>query len=243
MPRASTQPPSPAIVLRDDGDRLALEGVLDIRTLADVRSALRQWLEQRAKVTPAALDLGKLSGLTPRARCSVRARRPGRGRNGGSRRAPGAARSHLQPGPQAVAEAGFGPPVAPGHHRSGQGRGRRLARHARCHHLRWPGSKRGRTRAASSALPAVPIYFTTGRRNRGQSAAHHRLDGGHDQRRHRLPGRGPAASLRRRTASAWSRCRCCARWASCTAIMVAGRSGSAFAADRAMKAREKSASR
>jgi phospholipid/cholesterol/gamma-HCH transport system permease protein len=64
MPRASTQPPSPAIVLRDEGDRLALEGVLDIRTVADVRSALRQWLKQRAKGhARAALDLGKLSGL------------------------------------------------------------------------------------------------------------------------------------------------------------------------------------
>ena len=47
-----------------DGDRLALEGALDIRTLADARTALKQWLGGRAQGhARAALDLGKLSGL------------------------------------------------------------------------------------------------------------------------------------------------------------------------------------
>ena len=64
MPRAPTQSPPPALAVRGDGDRLVLEGVLDIRTLGDARVALRQWLGQRAKGRArAGLDLAKLTGL------------------------------------------------------------------------------------------------------------------------------------------------------------------------------------
>jgi len=62
MAEAATQPPG--IVVQADGDRLALEGVLDIRTLADARAALGQWLGRRAKGRArVALDVGRLSGL------------------------------------------------------------------------------------------------------------------------------------------------------------------------------------
>ena len=53
--------PSPAtIALKGDGDHLALEGVLDIHTLADAKASLRQPLRERQA---RALDLRKLSGL------------------------------------------------------------------------------------------------------------------------------------------------------------------------------------
>ncbi|HEV2606775.1 MAG TPA: ABC transporter permease, partial [Xanthomonadaceae bacterium] len=60
MPRASAPPPSPTIAIVGDGDKMALEGVLDVRSLDQARSALGQWLKQRKA---RALDLRKLSGL------------------------------------------------------------------------------------------------------------------------------------------------------------------------------------
>jgi phospholipid/cholesterol/gamma-HCH transport system permease protein len=53
--------PSPAIAIRGEGDRLALAGVLDVRTLPEVRSSLARWLGER-HARPA-LDLGGLAGL------------------------------------------------------------------------------------------------------------------------------------------------------------------------------------
>ena len=62
MARASPQPVPPRVVVQGEGDRLALEGVLDIRTVPEARAALRQWLGKRGK-GQAELDLGKLGGL------------------------------------------------------------------------------------------------------------------------------------------------------------------------------------
>jgi phospholipid/cholesterol/gamma-HCH transport system permease protein len=60
MARASSKPPSPALVLDGDDARLALEGVLDVRTLEQARAGLKQWLTQRKSRV---LDLRKLEGL------------------------------------------------------------------------------------------------------------------------------------------------------------------------------------
>jgi len=51
---------APTIAVSGNGDRLALEGVLDIHTLKEARTSLRHALKQRKT---RALDLGKLSGL------------------------------------------------------------------------------------------------------------------------------------------------------------------------------------
>jgi phospholipid/cholesterol/gamma-HCH transport system permease protein len=56
MRRARTEAAEPGIALTGEGDRLALEGVLDIRTLAQAERALD-------KTRSGALDLGKLTGL------------------------------------------------------------------------------------------------------------------------------------------------------------------------------------
>jgi phospholipid/cholesterol/gamma-HCH transport system permease protein len=61
MGRASPETSSSTIAIRGEGDRLALEGVLDVRTLPEVRSSLARWLGRgRAHL---ALDLGSLSNL------------------------------------------------------------------------------------------------------------------------------------------------------------------------------------
>jgi phospholipid/cholesterol/gamma-HCH transport system permease protein len=49
-----------AVALQGDGDRRALEGVLDLRTLGEARNALAQWVRG---TKPRALDLGKLETL------------------------------------------------------------------------------------------------------------------------------------------------------------------------------------
>ena len=62
-----------AVTLSGDGDRRALEGVLDIRTLSQARESLEPWLRQGK---PRALDLAALGALdTPGALllCSLRA--------------------------------------------------------------------------------------------------------------------------------------------------------------------------
>jgi phospholipid/cholesterol/gamma-HCH transport system permease protein len=75
MPRASTEPSTPALAVTGEDDRLALDGVLDIRTLDQARDALKHWLTQRKSRV---LDLRKLDGLdTPGALflCELTARK------------------------------------------------------------------------------------------------------------------------------------------------------------------------
>ncbi|MEP7181424.1 MAG: MlaE family lipid ABC transporter permease subunit [Betaproteobacteria bacterium] len=50
----------PGVAVTGEGDQLALEGVLDIRTLAAAETALTHWLRQRKS---RALDIGKLSDI------------------------------------------------------------------------------------------------------------------------------------------------------------------------------------
>ena len=56
----STGPVASAIAVSGEGDRLALEGVLDIHTLQEAQRSLKQALKQHKK---GALDLANLSGL------------------------------------------------------------------------------------------------------------------------------------------------------------------------------------
>lgn len=64
MPRASPEPPAAKVAVSGDGDRLALEGVLDIRTLPEVKRSLQHWLKERhTGHHRRTLDLRKLSGL------------------------------------------------------------------------------------------------------------------------------------------------------------------------------------
>ena len=51
------------LAVNGDGDRLALEGVLDIRTLTGAEEVLKQRLKRRGGGQARALDLGNLSGL------------------------------------------------------------------------------------------------------------------------------------------------------------------------------------
>ena len=60
MRQAVAVPGMPSIAITGDGERLALEGVLDIRTVAEARSTLGQHLGKHKSRT---LDLGKLDGL------------------------------------------------------------------------------------------------------------------------------------------------------------------------------------
>lgn len=60
MPRASPKPPQPAVVIHGDGDKLALDGVLDVHSLDQAKKALGKWLKPgKSRV----LDLRKLNGL------------------------------------------------------------------------------------------------------------------------------------------------------------------------------------
>jgi phospholipid/cholesterol/gamma-HCH transport system permease protein len=60
MRRAKTEPASPTIAITGEGEHLALEGVLDIRTVAAAESTLGERLKGQKS---GALDLGKLDGL------------------------------------------------------------------------------------------------------------------------------------------------------------------------------------
>ncbi len=60
MPRASSEPPSPTIAIEDDGHGLALTGTLDIRTMAEAERALKHWPKKQKS---RALDLSNLSEL------------------------------------------------------------------------------------------------------------------------------------------------------------------------------------
>jgi phospholipid/cholesterol/gamma-HCH transport system permease protein len=55
---------SPGLAISGDGDRLALEGKLDLRTLTELRRALHPWpRHRRGAEARRTLDLGKLTGL------------------------------------------------------------------------------------------------------------------------------------------------------------------------------------
>jgi phospholipid/cholesterol/gamma-HCH transport system permease protein len=60
MPRESSENPSPSIAINGEGSRIALEGVLDIHSLKQAKRALSSFLNQRKART---LDLGGLNGL------------------------------------------------------------------------------------------------------------------------------------------------------------------------------------
>jgi phospholipid/cholesterol/gamma-HCH transport system permease protein len=60
MPPASTESPLPTVAVTGEGDQLALEGVLDIRTLAAATESLQRQVKRQ---TPRALDLRKLEEL------------------------------------------------------------------------------------------------------------------------------------------------------------------------------------
>ena len=60
MPRASSQPPAPILAVTESGDRLALKGALTIRTIAEAEKSLELgWRQRKSR----ALDLGELEGL------------------------------------------------------------------------------------------------------------------------------------------------------------------------------------
>src|SRR5258708_32852888 len=60
MAKNTTNPPATASALNGEGGHLALEGVLDIRTLREARGALGERMKGRKSAT---LDIGGLSGL------------------------------------------------------------------------------------------------------------------------------------------------------------------------------------
>jgi phospholipid/cholesterol/gamma-HCH transport system permease protein len=60
--RASSDPASPALVLEDHGDRLALKGALTIHSLAEAERELGPWQKKRQRLAHT-LDLRGLSGL------------------------------------------------------------------------------------------------------------------------------------------------------------------------------------
>src|SRR5437667_2043537 len=60
MPRATLEPPPPTIAIDDDGHGLALTGTLDIRTMAEAERALKHWPKKQKS---RALDLSKLGEL------------------------------------------------------------------------------------------------------------------------------------------------------------------------------------
>ena len=62
MQQATSKSAAPKVAIQGDGDgdQMALDGVLDMHSLEQVRSALGKWIKQRKS---GALDLSKLSGL------------------------------------------------------------------------------------------------------------------------------------------------------------------------------------
>jgi phospholipid/cholesterol/gamma-HCH transport system permease protein len=74
MPKTPPEPSTPTLAVKGEGERMALEGVLDIRTVSEAQNALGPWMKQRKS---RALDIGSLSGLdTPGALflCGLRAK-------------------------------------------------------------------------------------------------------------------------------------------------------------------------
>ena len=72
--RPNEPEPSPGFTIKGEGERLALEGVLDIRTLTAAKTSLKQSLRQHKSRT---LNIGKLDGIdTPGALflCGLRAK-------------------------------------------------------------------------------------------------------------------------------------------------------------------------
>ena len=62
MSSASTEA-SATLAVRGDGDRVTLEGPLEIATIGEATRALAQWLRQRVAGRHRSLDLGSLTGL------------------------------------------------------------------------------------------------------------------------------------------------------------------------------------
>ena len=60
MPETVAQPPLNAFAVKGEGERLSIEGALDIHTLAEAQGALGAWMKGRKA---RALDIGGLSGL------------------------------------------------------------------------------------------------------------------------------------------------------------------------------------
>lgn len=60
MQKTSSKAAPGMVVVEDDGGRITLDGVLNIRTLDEVRASLGVWVKKRK---PHVLDLGKLDGL------------------------------------------------------------------------------------------------------------------------------------------------------------------------------------
>src|SRR3989442_11540032 len=60
MPRATSKPPPPTIAIDEEGDGLTLTGTLDIRTMAEAEKALKRWPKKQKS---RALDLSRLSEL------------------------------------------------------------------------------------------------------------------------------------------------------------------------------------
>jgi phospholipid/cholesterol/gamma-HCH transport system permease protein len=58
--QASAEPSRPTVVVSGDGDRLALAGALEIRTLTDARKSLKNWSKREAS---GSLDIGGLERL------------------------------------------------------------------------------------------------------------------------------------------------------------------------------------
>jgi phospholipid/cholesterol/gamma-HCH transport system permease protein len=58
--QASADPSRPTVVVSGDGDRLALEGALEIATLAEARNALKKWSKKGAA---GSLDIARLDSL------------------------------------------------------------------------------------------------------------------------------------------------------------------------------------
>ncbi|HKE41050.1 MAG TPA: ABC transporter permease [Casimicrobiaceae bacterium] len=64
MDKDCTYPAAPTLAIQGEGDRLALDGVLDIHTLTQATDALSRWAKkERAGHDGRALDLKRLSGL------------------------------------------------------------------------------------------------------------------------------------------------------------------------------------
>src|SRR5437667_2442702 len=239
MAKAPADSAAPKISIKNDGGRFALEGALDLRTLRDAANALKQWHKQRQSRT---LDLRNLSGLdTPGALLLCDLRQRGVELTGvrdepqalldlicGLERKPLPPQRRVSPGRELVIELGKGADDAWHDTRdviTFVGRAVSAIRHAllHLHSLRLPSISRHIDETGVHALPivglmAVMISVVIGY----QGVAQLRPYGGEDFTINLV-----AVSMLREMGVL------------ITAIMVAGRSGSAFTAEiGVMKARE-----
>ena len=239
MAKAPADLAAPKIAINSDGGRFALEGALDIRTLRDATNSLKQWHKQRKSRT---LDLRNLSSLdTPGALLLCDLRKRGVELTGvrdehkalldlicGLERKPLPPERRVSPGRQLVIELGKGADDACHDTRdviTSVGRVVSAIRHAllHLHSLRLPSISRHIDETGIHALPivgvmAIMISVVIGY----QGVAQLRPYGGEDFTINLV-----AVSMLREMGVL------------ITAIMVAGRSGSAFTAEiGVMKARE-----